>query len=354
MNIKFNYGTGVISIPESVMSGCLSRASKTDLCVLITLAATQKDDLDDEQVSALLKISMAELNSSVAFWRGAGIIACEDEKVDSPPPKKGKKTQVSEIKDTDKSQQKIPDEDKNQNEEAKEKRPQKVLAPAIEMPRYNTEQIIKFMETHKDMSELLDACQQTLGKIFNPAESSALIGMKDYLNMDSDYILLLMADCAKKNKKSLNYIEKLAISLHDAEITTYQALEEHLAMIDYLAEKETKIRSIFGINKRALSVKEKECFARWLTEFKYDIDIIDMAYNITINSIHEPSVPYTNAILDRWNAENLRTTEDIEKYLEENKKEKDHEKSSFNVDTFFDDAIKRSYKTENTGEQETE
>jgi DnaD/phage-associated family protein len=326
------------------MSGCLSRASKSDLCVLITLAAAQKDNLAEDQLAALLKISLTELRSSLSFWRGAGIITSEDAPSETAHSTKETPMEAFPGRETDKNQQKIPDMDRSQKD-AKEKKPSKILEAEIKMPVYTSDQITKFVEGHKDMSELIDACQQTLGKIFNTSEVSSLIGMRDYLNLDSDYILLLMADSAKKDKKSLRYIEKTALSLHDAEITTYPELEEHLAMIQSLAEKETKLRNIFGIGRRALTKKEKECFARWINEFHYDTDIIEFAYEITISNIHEPSVPYTNAIIESWNEKNLKTREEIEAHLEEAKKKKEGEKqmSSYNVGDFFDDAIKRSY-----------
>lgn len=322
MKTKINYGSGVISIPESIMSGCISRASKTDLCVLITIAATQRDNLTEEQLTALANISPTELKKSMAFWRGAGIVVCdEDEKdeIETAPKKEPPKAK-----------------------EPKEQKP-KILEAENEMPKYTSEQITKFITDHKDTAELIDACQQTLGKIFNTSDISSLIAMRDYLNLGTDYILFLMSYCSKKDKKSLRYIEKMAITLHDAEIDTYAALEAHLNMMDRLNETESKIRKIFGINDRALTKKEKAHITTWINEYKYDAAIIEQAYEITISKINEPSIPYTNAILEKWHAQNLRTTEEISAYIDSAKKEKSQGTSSIDLEDFFNAALKKSY-----------
>ena len=82
--------------------------------------------------------------------------------------------------------------------------------------------------------------------------------------------------------------------------------------------------------------------------FGYGAEIVRMAYEKTVSATNEPSVPYTNAILERWNAEGLRTAEEIRSYLEEQEAKKNgNGKSglgnSFDTDDFFEAALRRSY-----------
>ena len=64
-----------------------------------------------------------------------------------------------------------------------------------------------------------------------------------------------------------------------------------------------------------------------------------------IISQNEASVPYANAILERWFSEGIKTLEDIEKAEEKRVEENQSEPKdgSFDTDDFFEAALKRSY-----------
>ena len=82
--------------------------------------------------------------------------------------------------------------------------------------------------------------------------------------------------------------------------------------------------------------------------FGYDAEIVRLAYEKTVAATNEPSVPYANAILERWNAEGLKTAEQIRAYLEEQDAKKNGTGkrelgNSFDTDDFFEAALRRSY-----------
>lgn len=89
--------------------------------------------------------------------------------------------------------------------------------------------------------------------------------------------------------------------------------------------------------------------AAWIS-FGYDVEIVRMAYEITVNATNEPSLNYANAILERWNADGLRTVEEIQNYLAEAKAKKEGKAAakaelgnSFDTDDFFEAALRRSF-----------
>ena len=82
--------------------------------------------------------------------------------------------------------------------------------------------------------------------------------------------------------------------------------------------------------------------------FGYNAEIVRLAYEKTVAATNEPSVPYTHAILERWNAEGLKTVEQICAYLEEQETKKNGTGerdlgNSFDTDDFFEAALRRSY-----------
>ena len=193
--------------------------------------------------------------------------------------------------------------------------------------------------------------------MFNTSEVETIVGLLDYLSLDPEYVLLLCAHSAKHGKRSLRYIEKKAISYHDEGILTYDELELHLKKVDEAAETESALRTMFGFGKRALLKKEKEAFFRWTAEWHMPIEVIERAYEIAVTRTKEPSVPYTNAILERWNAEGLCTLEEVERF-ETARRPASAVKganSSFDTDDFFEAALDRSYgKSTKTSEGPTD
>jgi DnaD/phage-associated family protein len=144
-------------------------------------------------------------------------------------------------------------------------------------------------------------------------------------------------------KKSLRYAEKTAISLFDEGVTDAAALEERLARIESLSTALGQIRTMFGAASRALSTKEKRMIEQWVLVMKYDMDVLKLAYDATVDAIHEPSFAYANTILDRWYAAGYRTAEDVEAALAEYRRQKEGKSNGFDLDDFFEAALKKTY-----------
>ena len=189
---------------------------------------------------------------------------------------------------------------------------------------------------------MIGACQQTFGKIFNTAEVGIIAGLTDYLGLEGDYILLLLSHCVRMEKKSLRYAEKTALSLYDDGITDAATLEERLQRIETMATVTGKIRTMFGMASRAFTAKEKAMIEKWVCVMKYDMEVLQLAYDSTVNAIGKASVSYANTILERWYAEGYRTVEDVTRAMEEYRRRK-MGGSSFDADEFFNAALKNTY-----------
>jgi DnaD/phage-associated family protein len=218
-------------------------------------------------------------------------------------------------------------------------------APAS-LPHYTTEELVTLLESRRELAALVDECTRVFGKVFSTHETSILLGIVDYLNVDGEYLLLLLAHCAKIGKKSVRYVEKFAFSLYDDGITTPAALQECLKKKEEMEEVEGKLRTLFGMNSRALTTKERKLIDTWLFTYRYGMDIITRAYEITVDAIGKSSIPYTNSILERWAAADLHTLAEIDA-AEQARTTAGQAKltpgNSFDTDDFFDAALKRSF-----------
>ena len=314
MKLSFLYGTDALVLPAAVAEH-VEKATKRDLRVLFALAAEPevKNDLDEgtRRVAQRLSLAPSEIENAIAFWRGANVLAlCDGEEapLQSAPAVEKKR---------------MPSKERG-------------------IASYTTEELAETIERMDDFPAFIAACQQTFGKIFNTAEVEIIVGMLDDLGFDEEYILLLLSHCVRMEKRSLRYAEKMALQLYDDDVTSASALEERLRRVETMASATGKIRAMFGIAHRTLTTKERTMIERWVCVMNYDMAVIQMAYESTVNAINEASIAYANTILERWYAEGLKTTQDVERAMQAYRREK-RGGSSFDLDDFIGAALKNTY-----------
>ena len=325
MKIDFNFGRRVTVLPSLVYEK-LDSATKNDIKVLFILAGADRDvdpeALSVEELAERTGLKVKQVGDALRFWEKAGVIAMAD---DMPALEETRK-EISE----------------SQKEEEK---PRVLVRRSDEMPSYTTDEIAKVLANRKDTSYLLDECQQELGKIFSTHDLNIMVGMLDYLGVDTGYIVTLLKHCNKIGKRTMRYAEKLAFALVEEGIDNTPALKIKLAELEALKKNESAVRKLFGMKSRTITAKEKACMTLWFGKFGFAMDMVECAYEIAVNNINEPSVAYTHAILERWNSEGIRTPEDVRRSIDERKAANAQEPDgSFDTDDFFEAALKRSYK----------
>lgn len=322
MKLTFDYGRRAVLLPAAALAH-LDKATKKDIRVLLELAADPLSAVDLAAASAALAaragLSAAEIENSLAFWRGAGVVVAEEAEeegrvqVPSEQPPKREPTVVP------------------------------TIIPEKGLPDYSTTELSGLLERRKGLARLIDDCQRAFGKVFNQNEINIIAGLSDFLGLSDEYILLLLTHCRNAEKKSLRYAEKLALKLYDEGVHEVQDLEERLHRIEVISGIVGRIRSMFGINSRELTTKEKEMFERWIFVMHFDEAILTRAYEITVDTTGEASVKYANRVLENWYTAGYRTVEDVDKALAEYQRKKAGNGASFNVDEFFEAALRRTY-----------
>ena len=319
MELKWNYGQSVLVLPASVLT---ADATPEQLRVLLWLASDAALAGKHTQLAKLADVERSAISEILEYWRSCGVLTneTEGEEPTVPAPAKANKKKTA-----------VPEK--------------KQLQRADELPVYNTEELSDMMEKRASLRILLDACQNIFGKMFNPHEINILFGMVDYLKLDEEYILILLAHCKRLEIKSFRQVERYAISLMDKGIITADALESCVQEMEAAHQLEGVIRRMFGLKSRALTSKEKNAVEKW-TSYGYGEDVIRLAYEITVNSTGNASIPYANSILERWHSLGLKTAEEIDRQLAEERTEKEGKTtlgSSFQINDFFEAALKRTY-----------
>lgn len=398
MSVKINYEFETVTIPAKAIPA-MERAATSDIRLLMALCADsqlrQLPENDFASFAAAAGCTEAQAAASLAFWRGAGILITDrnstgrgDVSLPSPLPplssvshastfpvensassvygplpamasdaSSGDATEVP--KETEAGMSAAPSSESHTEtavETAAETASVSKPSRHDQLPIYTTEQVTGMLEAHPDTAAYLDESAKVWGKIFNTHEVNILLGLVDYLGLEWEYVLILLAYCKKilerrGSARSLHYVETVAFGFYDEGIHTPEALQEKIRQLDLMAETESKLRTMFGIGSRALTATEKRYFSVWLYEFQYTVDIIHRAFEITVDAIGEPKLKYMNTILSKWSAQKLHTVEAIDAFQQESDRSMGKGKtgtgkktgSSFDTDDFFGDAVRRSF-----------
>ena len=309
---KIKYGEHTVALPADIIRH-LAEADADELKALILIAAAGDEAPDIEAAG----MSEKEFDAAASFLRGAGLITAgaRGSSAKKPTPEIEPKKKPA-------------------------KRNVKVVRREVN-PEYTASEVTDMMRENRMLASLIDACQQTLGKLFNPAENNVIITLKNELGLDGEYILLLLAYCAEKDKKNLTYIQRMAADLVEKGVLTPPQLEEELMRRDEVKSGEGALRKMFGMGARALTKKESEIFTLWICDRKHSLELIKEAYERTVAKAGKASVPYCNSILEDWYANGIKTPEDV-KAAAEGKKNAAQVRGSFETDDFFGAALNRS------------
>ena len=134
---------------------------------------------------------------------------------------------------------------------------------------------------------------------------------------DEEVMIALFRYCFNKSALHRNYIATVAEAWHKNKIKTF-------ADLDLYYQKQEKIKLIENTIKkklrlsRNLSVFEEAYVEKWNITYCYELDVIELALKKT-TSKYSPSFEYIDALLTDWHKKNLKTPDQILKYMENQK-----------------------------------
>lgn len=173
---------------------------------------------------------------------------------------------------------------------------------------------IKELSEKDDFNMLLYAVSAYLGKPLSSSDMSAIAYFYDTLHFPSDLIDYLVEYCVGRNKKSMRYIEKVALAWSELGIST---VAEAKAEVSSHNEATYSVLNAFGITNRSAGRSERDLINKWTDVYCFSNDIIIEACNRTLKATHQPSFEYADSILSRWQDANVKTTDDIKRIDEE-------------------------------------
>ena len=240
------------------------------------------------------------------------------------------------------------------------------LSKNLELPVNVISEGVKYLEENKLILRkpqgyiILDLQQNMLSELYKPniktspekieenAKNKEKIKLVEYLNnkyfqgvmgptwyndidmwfekygFDKEVMISLFDYCFKKSALHRKYVQVVAESWGLNKIKTLDDLESYLIEQDKLNQMKKSIAKKMG-KRGGLTQYEEAYIEKWVNDFKYDMNIIEIALRRTTFRTNA-SFEYINNILVDWNDRNLRTPEAVLTFLEQRKQQNNNKK----------------------------
>ncbi len=190
-------------------------------------------------------------------------------------------------------------------------------ATTVKSKHVISQEKLAILTANQDVKELLYIAQTYIGKTFSPTETNIILYLYDELNFSSDLIEFLIEYCVSNNHKKLSYIEAVALDWAEHDIETIEQAKEYVSDMN---NSFYPVLKAFGLSNRAPAAIEKSFIVKWTKEYNFDMELILEACSRTISTIHQPSFPYADSILQRWKKKNVTSIDDLKCIDEEHSK----------------------------------
>lgn len=193
--------------------------------------------------------------------------------------------------------------------------------PAAELPEYRAEDVVRPTMESREFRDLVDAVQQSLGRILSSPDLKKLFGIYDELFLPADVILLLIEHCKEEYAERYGpgknvgfaFVEKEAFDWFHREILTYEQAESWLSRLQERKTAIGRVRRELGLMDRPLSKTERTYLEGWI-ELGFPAESILMAADTTVTNTGGLKWKYMDGIVQSWQRMGLHTPEEIEKY----------------------------------------
>ncbi len=142
---------------------------------------------------------------------------------------------------------------------------------------------------------------------------------------DEQVMIALFKYCLDRSALNRPYVQAVATAWHQNHIQNFTDLDNYYAKQEKLSLIEKQVSKKLGLT-RGLTQYEKGYIEKWVVDYSYNMDVIEIALKKTTSKTN-PNFEYLNTLISNWHEHNLRTTADVNNYLEQMKVQNKNKKT---------------------------
>ena len=331
MNYKINWdcSEGVFAVPDAAAEG-LKLASGKAVKVLIYFmkyrcAPERPDDIG---------VTSEDIEDALSYWEQLGVLkkAEDTERAAAKPANVSAEIAREPVKIIAQAPAKAPEKPVIKQ--------QKALLPTEISERIAASEEIEF---------LFKSAEQSLGRVLTFDDQRTILWFFDHLGMSADIIIMLIAYCCSVGRGNMAKIEKIALDWHEKNITTHEQAENEILAMQKAFSFEGKVQSRLKLQSK-LTASQKKYIGDW-ANMDVTVDMVELAYDKTVDGIGKPSFNYMDKILRKWHENGIKNADEAALFDERTKPVRKQEKAvratepkasaapSYDLDLLFEHAL---------------
>lgn len=276
LSMLFSY----TNLPDIFITEYLSEASGDFIKVYLYIIFLSKynKDIKINDLSKKIALPFNVIQDALKYWEEAGVIT-----------KKGTGYIVNNLQEVELN---------------------KLYSPKVQVSKES----VQNMQKDKSRSHAIEAINNNFFQgIMSPSWYGDIDLWFKKFGFDEEVMIALFGYCFEKSALHRNYVKAVAEAWHSYNIKTFAELDEYYENQEKMNKIKKSISKKLGLN-RNLTQYEEAYIEKWIQEYKYNLEIIDLALKKT-TSKSNPNFDYIDKMITDWHDRNLASSEDVKTYL---------------------------------------
>ncbi len=324
MNYRLNLGAwnSVFAVPAMVVDKYIKLASGDNIKVLLYFLRNAGAFFTSEDMASALGLNLEQIEEALLFWCQRGVIEIGNSGFE---PARQPAVQAE--------NNPVPPENKADNPAVKK-------VELLREPEFTPEEISAAVKNDEAVKFLFQSCEILLGRPLRHNEQASLAIIIEDTGIPVEVAAMMIDYCNSIGKLTPAYLKSLAADWMDEGITTIELAEKKIKRLSSYRDVEGEIKRLFEINT-PFSKKQKEYINTWINDFSFSLEMIEEAYQRTLDNANKPSFQYMNKILRNWHENGITTLEDAKNEKKPSAIRKNNSKPSFDVNSLEQLALKK-------------
>lgn len=177
--------------------------------------------------------------------------------------------------------------------------------------KYSPENISLRLNNPK-IKDMFESMEKLLGRLLSPKEIAMYLSWIDDFSFTPEMIMLLIEYCKSKGKVDSRYIERVAISWHDSNVSSLEDAQKYIAKFESKYNNYRLVLDFLGLKENDIMKPQQDFLDKWFNDWKFSLEMVLEACKICSLRINEPNFSYIDGILSNWHKNNIKSLKDVE------------------------------------------
>lgn len=308
MEYTLNLGTwnSIFAVPCIIVDQHLKLAGAAQLKVILWALRHAGESFGVEDIAAALSMHEADVRDSLQYWVQTGVIAMQDTELLPTPLVEAAPVQTAEPLPEPKPSAALVAVAPGINQAPHRRSLSRPEKPDM---KYLTER----MQQDESIRFLMQSADEIFGRMTSVNDKATLLLIHEYDGLPVEVLIMLLQYAFSIGKGNMRYIEKMAISWAEEEITTLEAADRKIRGLTGGRNAAKRLQRILGQDEHSPTEKEIQFAELWLNQWKFSDEMIRAAYEVCVDAKGKYIPKYTGSVLENWYHAGYREPSQIKK-----------------------------------------